>query len=57
MLLLARSERDQPRHARLSYFILDMRTDGVDARPLRQITGDAEDARAYAVSVDINRST
>ena len=41
-LLLARSERDQPRHAGLSYFILDMRREGVEVRPLRQITGDAE---------------
>jgi len=41
-LLLARSEADQPKHAGLTYFIVDMHAPGVEVRPLRQITGDAE---------------
>jgi alkylation response protein AidB-like acyl-CoA dehydrogenase len=41
-LLLARTGSDDSRHRGITAFALDMRAPGVEVRPLRQLTGDAE---------------
>ena len=41
-ILVARTDPTVPKHAGLSYFVVDMSDPGVDVRPLRQVTGEAE---------------
>ena len=41
-ILVARSEDTGRKHEGLTYFLMDMHAPGVETRPLRQMTGDAE---------------
>ena len=41
-LLLARSDWDQPKHRGITFFWFPMGQDGVEVRPIRQVTGGAE---------------
>lgn len=52
-MLVARTDWDVPKHAGLTYFLLDMSSPGVDVRPLRQMTGDAEFNEVYLTDVRI----
>ncbi|WP_433461631.1 acyl-CoA dehydrogenase [Spirillospora sp. CA-128828] len=38
---IARTDPDAPKHDGITYFLVDMKSEGVDVRPLRELTGDA----------------
>ncbi len=40
-ICLARTDRDAPQHRGITYFLVDMKTSGIETRPLREMTGDA----------------
>jgi len=55
-LLLARTDADAPKHEGISYFLMDMRTPGIDVRPIRQATGDAHFSEIFLDDVLIPAS-
>ncbi|GFG53623.1 acyl-CoA dehydrogenase [Mycolicibacterium agri] len=52
-LLLARTNPDVPKHKGLTYFVIDMHQPGVETRPLRQMTGQAEFNEVYMTDARI----
>jgi alkylation response protein AidB-like acyl-CoA dehydrogenase len=52
-LLIARTDPDVTKHRGITAFIVDMESDGVEVRPLRQMTGEAEFNEVYFTDVRI----
>jgi alkylation response protein AidB-like acyl-CoA dehydrogenase len=52
-MLVARTNPEVPKHRGLTYFVVDMHGPGVEVRPLRQITGEAEFNEVYLTDVRI----
>jgi alkylation response protein AidB-like acyl-CoA dehydrogenase len=52
-ILVTLSDPDAPRYQGLTYLIVDMRAPGVEVRPLRQITGEAEFNEIFFNDVEV----
>jgi alkylation response protein AidB-like acyl-CoA dehydrogenase len=56
MILMARTDPDAPKHRGISYFLLDMKTPGIQVQPLRNMAGDAGFNQVFFDSVRVPKA-
>ncbi len=54
-ILLARTDPDAPKHRGISYLLVDMKSPGITAKPLRQMPGSSEFCEVFLDNVRIPR--
>lgn len=52
-ILMARTDPDAPKHQGISFFCVDMGLPGIEVRPLRQMTGEAEFDEVFFTDVEL----
>jgi alkylation response protein AidB-like acyl-CoA dehydrogenase len=52
-ILLARTDHDARQHDGISFILVDMESPGIEVRPLRQMTGEAEFDEVFFTDVDV----
>jgi alkylation response protein AidB-like acyl-CoA dehydrogenase len=54
-VLMARTDPSAPRHRGITFFVIDLHQSGVEVRPLRDMTGDAEFNEVFLTDAVVNR--
>ena len=52
-ILMARTDFEQPKHKGITFFLLDMTLDGVEVRPIKQMTGESEFCEVFFTDVEV----